>query len=106
MNSYKYELTGAMLAIGVLVFVVVAAAYSVVVALASGLVSMALYLAGARLSVVCYTILSHWAHRGITTGQSTDRSMMAILWPLALPIAVVVYGALGIVNRVMPDVQS
>jgi hypothetical protein len=32
--------------------------------------------------------------------------MMAILWPLALPIAVVVYGALGIVNRVMPDVQS
>lgn len=106
MNPYKYELTGAMLAIGVLVFVVVAAAYSIVVALASGLVSMALYLAGARLSVVCYTILSHWAHRGTTIGQSTDRSMMAILWPLALPIAVVVYGALGIVNRVMPDVQS
>ncbi len=106
MTRYKYELTGAMLAIGLVVYIVVAASNSVVVALATAIVSMALYLGGARLSVVCYALLSSWAHRGADTPTSTDRSMMVILWPFALPVAGVVYGALGIVNRVMPDMQG
>ncbi len=33
----------------------------------------------------------------------TDRGVIAMLWPISLPIALVMYGALGIVNRVMPD---
>ena len=102
MNRYKYELTGAMLAIGILVFIIVASLHSVVLGIAAAIGGMALYLAGARFAVVCYVVLSRWAHRG-TISESPDRSIMAILWPIFLPIALIVYGALGIVNRVMPD---
>lgn len=28
---------------------------------------------------------------------------MTVLWPLALPVALLMYGAMGIVNRVLPD---
>ena len=104
MTRYKYELTGAMLVIGVLVFVVLAVNHSVLAGVGAAFVSMAIYLAGARLSMVCYVALSRWAHRGGPDKQElADRGVMAMLWPVALPIAFVMYGALGIVNRVMPD---
>ena len=107
MTRYKYELTGAMLAIGILVFIVVAVNRSVVAALGAAFAAMAVYLAGARLSMVCYVLLSRWAHRGTKDKQElADRGVMAMLWPISLPIALVMYGALGIVNRVMPDTPS
>ena len=104
MTRYKYELTGAMLVIGVLVFIVFAVNQSVVAAIAAAFISMAVYLTGARLSMLCYVALSRWAHRGAADKQEfADRGVMAMLWPAALPIAFVMYGALGIVNRVMHD---
>ena len=107
MTRYKYELTGAMLAIGILVFIVLAVNHSVAAAVVAAFVSMAVYLAGARLSMVCYVLLSRWAHRGTDDKQDfADRGLMAMLWPISLPIALVMYGALGIVNRVMPDTPS
>jgi hypothetical protein len=107
MVRYKYELTGAMLVVGILVFIVCAVNYSIITALAAALGSMALYLAGARMSMVCYALLSRWAHRGAADKPDlADRGVMAMLWPISLPVAVVMYGALGIVNRVMPDGPS
>jgi hypothetical protein len=104
MTRYKYELTGAMLVIGVLVFIVLAVNHSMLAGVVAAFVSMAIYLAGARLSMLCYVALSRWAHRGGSDKQEfADRGVMAMLWPVALPIAFVMYGALGIVNRVMPD---
>jgi hypothetical protein len=104
MTRYKYEVTGAMLVIGVLVFIVISVNYSFVAGLGASLASMAVYLAGARLSMVCYVSLSRWAHRGTSQKEDfADRGVMAMLWPISLPIALVMYGALGIVNRVMPD---
>ncbi|HZN22696.1 MAG TPA: hypothetical protein VFB75_00605 [Burkholderiales bacterium] len=47
------------------------------------------------------------ARRGAAEKQEfADRGVMAMLWPIALPIAFVMYGALGIVNRVMRDNPS
>ena len=93
-----------MLVIGVLVFIVIYVNYSFVAGLGASLASMAVYLVGARLSMVCYVALSRWAHRGTSQKEDfADRGVMAMLWPISLPIALVMYGALGIVNRVMPD---
>lgn len=104
MTRYKYELTGAMLAIGILVLIVVTVNYSLMTGIGAAVVSMAVYLAGARLAMVCCVALSRWAYRGTSQKQDfTDRGVIAMLWPISLPIALVMYGALGIVNRVMPD---
>ena len=104
MTRYKYELTGAMLAVGILVLIIVTVNYSLMKGIGAAVVSMAVYLAGARLSMLCYVGLSRWAHRGTSQKQDfTDRGVIAILWPISLPVALVMYGALGIVNRVMPD---
>ena len=103
MSRYKYEVTGVMLALGILVFIAFTAAYGWLVAGAAALGAMALYLAGARFAVDCYTFLNRWAHRSRGQPAGAADSMMTVLWPLELPIALLMYGALGIVNRVLPD---
>jgi hypothetical protein len=103
MSRYKYEVTGVMLAVGILVFIAFFLAYGWVAAAAAALGAMAVYLAGARFAVDCYTFLSRWAHRSKPGKPEPADSMMTVLWPLALPVALLMYGAMGIVNRVLPD---
>jgi hypothetical protein len=106
MTHYKYELTGAMLLVGIIAFIIAAVSHSVLVAAAASIPSMAVYLAGARFSLWGYAVLSRWSYRGaapqVTTGE---RSIMIVLWPLCLPLALVIYGLLGVVNRIIPDDQ-
>lgn len=106
MSRYKYEVTGVMLVVGILVFITFAAAYGWIAAAAASLGAMAIYLLGARLAVDCYTFLNRWAHRS-KGGAAADPAdgMMTVLWPIALPIALLMYGAIGIVNRVLPDAR-
>jgi hypothetical protein len=103
MSRYKYEVTGMMLAIGILVFIAFAMAYGWIAAAAASIGAMAVYLAGARLAVDCYIFLNRWAHRSKAGSRDAADSMMTLLWPIALPIALLMYGAMGIVNRVLPD---
>ena len=105
MSRYKYEVTGVMLAIGILVFILFAAAYGWVSAAAASFGAMALYLAGARFAVDCYTFFNRWAHRTKGCRVQAADSMMTVLWPIALPVTLIVYGAMGIVNRVLPDAR-
>ena len=103
MSRYKYEVTGVMLVVGMLVFIAIATAYGWIAAAAASLGAMAIYLVGARFAVDCYTFLNRWAHRSKGGKADPADSMMTVLWPLALPVALLMYGAMGIVNRVLPD---
>ena len=103
MTRYKYEVTGVMLALGVLVFIAGATAYGFFAGAAAAIGAMALYLLGARIAVDAYSVLGRWAHRGQTGRPEPADGMMTVLWPVALPVTLLAYGAMGIVNRVLPD---
>ena len=103
MSRYKYEVTGVMLALGILVLVAAGPTHGLLAAAAGAVGAMAFYLVGARFAVDCYAILGRWAYRGKPGAPEPADSLMMVFWPVALPVALLIYGAMGIVNRVLPD---
>lgn len=100
MTQTKYELAGAALCVGVVVFIITAGSYSLGMAAAIALLCMVVYLAGARASVAVYAVLGRWAYKQPGPElKRGERSLMVILWPACLPIAALLYPVLGIVNR-------